>query len=298
MTAATSGLAVHEIAKSQGYFRDLHIHPEVLLVADGSKCVAALVSGAAEICIWSGFNQVIPAIARGARLKILAGALNLATLAMYSSRSDVRKVSDLRGRTIGIGATGAVVDQMTVLLLEKGGLTADSVRFRNVGSNDDILKAVMAGTVDAGLGDVDVMGQQQQLGIHVLPDGMLWKEIPEYTNQASYASDAAIRSDRDTLVRLLAVYAKAYRFVSGPDSRDSYLRAWEKVSGSSDPRKPLAEWDWIQQYHPYDLGLVLTDRQIDFVQHANVRFGVQRQLLPIPEIADMSLATAALRRLA
>ena len=298
MTEAISGLAVHEIAKSQGYFREFRISPDVLLVADGSKCVAALVSGAAEICIWSGFNQVIPAIGRGARLKILAGALNLATLAMYSSRPDIRNVADLRGKVIGIGATGAVVDQMTVLLLEKKGLNADSVRVRNVGSNDDILKAVMAGTVDAGLGDVDVMGQQQQLGIHALPDGMLWKEIPEYTNQASYTSDAVIRSDRDTLIRVLAAYAKAYRYVSGPDSRHAYLRAWQQVAGSSDPRKPLAEWDWIQQYHPYDLGLVLTDRQVDFVQRTNVRFGVQRQILPIPEIADMSLAAAALRRLA
>ena len=298
MTAAASGLAVHEIAQSQGFFREFRISPEVLVVADGGKCVAALVSEAAEICIWSGFNQVIPAIGQGAKLKILAGALNLATLAMYSSRPDIRNVADLRGKVIGIGASGAVVDQMTVLLLEKKGLTADSVRFRNVGSNDDILKAVMAGTVDGGLGDVDVMGQQQRLGIHVLPDGMLWKEIPEYTNQASYASGAAIRSDRETLVRVLAAYAKAYRFVSEPDSRDAYIRAWQKVSGSSDPRKPLAEWNWIQQYHPYDLGLVLTDRQIDFVQRANVKFGVQRRILPIPEIADMSLATAALRRLA
>jgi ABC-type nitrate/sulfonate/bicarbonate transport system substrate-binding protein len=295
MTQGLSGLTVHEVARAQGYFAELGIEPKVLQVSDGSKVVAALVSGSAEICAWSGFNQLTPAIERGAKIKILAGALNLASQAMYSSRPQIRRVADLEGRVLGIGAPGSVLHQMTVVLLRKKGVNIDKVLFRNVGSSADVLKAVSAGTVDAGVCDVDVFDQQQKFGIHALPDGLLWKEIPEYTNQATYASEAAIHADRDTLVRLLAAYAKAYRFVSGPNSKAAFVQARQKATGSADPTAAITQWNWIQQNQPYALNLVLSDAQVAFVQKLNVEFKVQKSVLPFDSVADMSLAKEALQ---
>ena len=294
MTQGVSGLTVHEVARAQGYFGDFGIEPRVLQVSDGTKCVAALISGAAKICIFSGFNQVTPAIERGGALKILAGALNLATLVMYSGQPNVAKVADLNGKVIGIGAPGSVLHQMTGLLLKKKGISLDRVMFRNVGSNADILKAVSARTVDAGLSDVDVFDQQKQFGIHALPDGLMWKETPEYTNQATYASDAAIKSDRDLLVRTLAAYARAYRYISGPASHEAFVRARRQVTGLADPTQAVTQWNWIQQNQPYALDLVLADERINLVQRLNVEFKVQRSVLPIATVADMSLAREAL----
>jgi ABC-type nitrate/sulfonate/bicarbonate transport system substrate-binding protein len=297
MTQGVSGLVVHEVAKEQGFFKNFNLEPNVLVVSDGIKCVAALLSGAAKICMWSGFNQLAPAIERGGKMKILAGALSLSSLAMYSANPNVRKVSDLEGKVLGIGAAGSVLHQMTVLLLKKKGVNVDTVRFLNVGSNADILKAIIAKTVDAGLSDVDVFDQQQSLGIHALTDGLLWQEIPQYTNQGTYASDAAIAADRDMLVRVLAAYAKAYRYVSAPESRDAFVQAREKVTGKKDEKASLTQWTWIQKNQPYAKDLVLTDEQINFVQRVNVDFKVQKAVLPIAQIADMSLARDALKLL-
>jgi ABC-type nitrate/sulfonate/bicarbonate transport system substrate-binding protein len=297
-THGVLGSIVQEIAQAQGFLAEFNIEPKVLQVSDGTKCVAALISGAAKICMWSGFNQLTPAIERGARLKILAGALNLPSLAMYSARPDIKRVADLSGKVIGVGAPGSVLHQMTVILLKKKGVNVDAVKFRNVGSNADILKATMAKTIDAGLSDVDVFDQQKQFGIHALPDGLLWKEIPEYTNQGTYASDAAIKEDRDTLVRLLAGYGKAYRFISGPNSRAAFLQARQKVTGVADPTQGITQWNWIQQNQPYAVNLVLSGPQVDFVQKTNLDFQVQRSVLPLSAIADMSLARDALKLLA
>ena len=295
MTQGVTGLVIHEIAKSQGFFAQYGVEPNVLLVSDGGKCVAALISGASQLCIYSGFSQLIPAIERGAKVKILAGALNVASLAMYSGKADIRKVSDLQGKTIGIGAPGSVVHQMTVMLLRKKGVDVSKIQFRNVGSNADIFKAVAAKTVDAGLGDVEVFDQQQKFGVHALPDGLLWKEIPEYTNQATYASEAAIAKDRDLLVRTLAAYDKAYRFVSGPTSKDAYLRARATVTGSKDVQQAVSQWSWIQKTQPYALDLVLSDDRINLVQKLNAEFKVQQKMLPVGQITDMSLARDALK---
>jgi ABC-type nitrate/sulfonate/bicarbonate transport system substrate-binding protein len=295
MTQGNTGLIVHEIAKSQGFFDQLGVAPNVLQVSDGSKCVAALVSGASQICIYSGFNQLTPAIERGAGVKILAGALNLPSVAMFSGRPNIQHVADLRGKVLGIGAPGSVLHQMTVLLLRKKGVDPNSVTFRNVGSNADVFKAVAAKTVDAGLSDIEVWGKAAGFGAHALPDGLLWKEIPEYTNQASYASDAAIRQDRDAIVRTLAAYGKAYRYVSGPASQGAYVRARQKVTGQGDVPAALSQWNWIQQNHPYATNLVLSQAQVDTVQKLDVEFKVQRQVLPFNQITDMSIARDAVK---
>jgi len=297
LTNGISGLVVQELARSMGYLADLAVKRKLLVVSDGSKCVAALVSGASEISVGTGFNQVPAAIANGAGLRIVAGALSLCPLAMFSGKTTIRSVTDLSGKTIGIGPLGAVVHQMTVLLLKKKGVAVDGVLFRNVGSASDIFKAVAAGTVDAGLADVDVFDQQAQYGVHTLSGGLLWKEIPEYTNQATYASEEAIQNDRRNLVGFLAAIAQVYRFISSPDSKVAYQRAWQIVSGKSDSTQALTQWNWIQQNRPYDTDLELSDERINFVQRTNLEFGVQKAVLPVSQIADMSLAQEALRLL-
>ncbi|MFC0409366.1 ABC transporter substrate-binding protein [Roseomonas elaeocarpi] len=298
MTQGVSGLALHELARQQGYFTEARIEPNVLLVSDGAKCVAALLSGASEICMWSGFNQVTPAIERGGAMKILAGSLSLPSLALYSAKPGVRKLSDLEGKVVGIGAPGTVLHQMMVYLMTKENVSADKVMFRNVGSNADILKAVVAGTVDAGLSDVDVFDQQEKYGIHTVEGGLLWEAIPDYTNQATYASDAAIREHRDDLVRLLAAYAKAYRYVCSPESRDAFIKARQTVTGEADTQHAISQWSWIQKTQPYAKDLILTDEQINLVQRLNIQFKTQRQVLPIEKVADMSLARDAVKMLA
>src|SRR5258708_15212482 len=67
MTAGVSGLVLHEMALAQGYFDEFSIEPEVLTVSDGTKSTAALINGSSDICMWSGFNQLLPAIEKGAR---------------------------------------------------------------------------------------------------------------------------------------------------------------------------------------------------------------------------------------
>jgi ABC-type nitrate/sulfonate/bicarbonate transport system substrate-binding protein len=297
MTAGVSGLVLQEIANARGYFEHFNVAPKVLVVSDGNKCVAALLSGAAKICIWSGFSQLTPAIEKGAQIRILAGALNLASLALYSSNPAVRSILDLKGRVIGIGAVGAVLHQMTVLMLRKHGIDPTAVTFRNVGSNADIFKAVVAKTIDAGPSDVDVFDQQAKFGVHALPDGLLWKEIPEYTNQGSYASDSAIQQDRGTLIRVLAAYAKTYRFVCAPESQDAFVRAREKVVTGGNTEQSLTEWRWIQANQPYALNLTLSEERINLVQKLNVEFGNQKTVLPIASVADMSVANDSLQLL-
>lgn len=296
-TASNSTMALQELIKQQGYFEEFGLAATTLNVADGSKLMGALFSGSSDICILSGFSQVFPAVEKGGKLKIIAGAGLLLQDAIYSAKPDIHHVKDLEGRTVGSGSPGALLHQFTVALLRKKGVDVSKVKFVNVGSSASVFNAVVAGTVDAGPSLIDVYPEQKKYGVHALEDGDLWKELPEYTYQGSYAADRAITEKRDALVRVLAVYGKLYRFLSSPNSHDAFMRARAAVLKKSDAAEGEFEWQFAQKYKAYATDLTLSEDRIDYMQKLNVEFGIQKKVLPFNEVADMSLAKDAVKLL-
>ena len=67
-------LTMQELMKQQGYLQEMGLAPTITNVADGSKITGGLIGGDVDLATMAGFGQVFPAIERGAKLKILAGA--------------------------------------------------------------------------------------------------------------------------------------------------------------------------------------------------------------------------------
>ena len=245
-SAGSLNLVFDALMKQQGYFKEFGVDATVQNVSDGSKIISALLGGNGDMCAGSGFSSLLPAIEKGAKLKILAGAALNPLTALYSSRKDIRSAKDLIGKTVGTGAPGALLHELVVGLMIKKGLDYTKVTFVNVGSGNDIFKAVMAGTVDAGHGEVGFYTQQEKYGVHALTDGALWDELPEYTIQASFASDEVIAKKRETIVRCLAAYAKMYRFVQSPNSFEAWRQARATALGSNDLVEAKTQWDFYQ----------------------------------------------------
>jgi ABC-type nitrate/sulfonate/bicarbonate transport system substrate-binding protein len=294
-TASNSTMAFQELLKQQGFFEEVGVAATTLNVADGSKLMGALFSGSSDICILSGFSQVFPAVEKGGKMKIVAGAGLLLQDAIYSAKPDVQHVKDLEGRTVGTGSPGALLHQFTVALLRKKGVDVSKVKFVNVGSSASVFNAVVAGTVDAGPSLIDVYADQKKYGVHSLADGDLWKELPEYTYQGSFTTDRTIAEKREGLVRVLAAYAKLYRFVSGPNSHDAFMKARATAFKNADPADGEFEWQFAQKYQPYATDLLLSEERINYMQNLNLEFGIQKKILPYSEVADMSLAKEAVK---
>lgn len=293
-TQGTAGLAVQDIAKTQGFLTQQNIDVSFLNVTDASKAIAALIGRTSDMCLWSGLGGVPAAIEKGAKLKVLAGALMFPVHSIYTSRPDIRKVSDLVGKTIGIGALGSQLHQVVLALLRKKGIDPSKVTFRNVGSSADVFRAVVAGTVDAGPSEVYVYEQQDKYKVRSLEDGDLWTEVPEFTFQASYATEDAIAKKRPALVRTLAAFAKTYRYISSPESQDVWVKSFMKVAGHTSPDEALSQWRFIQKYKPYAMDLIIEPNRIEFMQQLNLDLGVQNKTLPYEQVTDMSLAREAL----
>lgn len=293
--SGNTNLAMQQLMKTQGYLQEMGLDPTVVNVADGSKIVGSLFGGDMDLSSMSGFSQIFPAIEKGGRMKIIAGAMLLPALALYTGKPDIKTLKDLEGRVVGAGSSGSLVHQLTVAIMMKHGVDYKKVKFVNIGSSGDVFRAVTVGTVDAGLGEVSFIEQQEKYKVRLLPNGNLSVELPEYTYQGAYATERTIKEKRDVLVRTLAAYAKLYRFVHRADSKDAFFKARLEVLKTVGNEEHEAQWNYVQRQKPFAVNLELTPERMRYMQQLNVELGVQKSVMPFEQVADMSLAREAIK---
>jgi ABC-type nitrate/sulfonate/bicarbonate transport system substrate-binding protein len=292
-TAGTTQSVITALMNRMGYFTQLGLQPNVIQVADGSKVVAALISGQADICPTSGFTQVLAAIDKGAPLKILGGGAIKMFYALFSGNPKVRTLKDLEGRTVGIGAVGAQLHQTMIALFHKYGVDGSKVRYVNVGASTDVFKAVAAGTIDAGAAEIWL--QRNAPNLHIVEHGRLFDSLPEFINQAAFTSERAIAQKRELIVRTLAAYAKAYRFIMSGNSEGDFIAASAAALGKNDIEAAKDQYRFWRQIQPFAANLGLSESQVGYMQQLNLSTGSQKKLLPYAQLADMSLARDALK---
>jgi NitT/TauT family transport system substrate-binding protein len=292
-----SNMTMSELLRQQKFLESFDLTPDVVPMADGSKILGGIYSGSIDLSPMSGFGQVFPAIERGADLKIISGATMIPLLALFSAKPNIQSLKDLEGKVVGTGALGSLIHQLTVTLLRKYSVDVASVRFVSIGSNTDTFRSVMAGTVDAGAGPSSLVDDAELYKVHVLQNGNMSVELPEFTYQAGWTSSRVIEAKREVLVRVLAAYAKLFRFVAQPSAKDAFLKARKTVYPNVPEREHLGEWNFLQKYKPFSTDLMLSAERVRYMQQINVDFQVQKQILPYERVADMSLAQDALKLL-
>ena len=285
------------LMRSMKYLESFGLSPELLEVADGTRIMGAIVGGSADLSAASGFNQVFPAVEHGAKLKIIGGGALIPTVALYTGKPYINSLKDLEGRTVASGSIGALVYQLIVVLLRKYNVDVSKVKFVNIGSSADGFRAVSQGTVDAGMAAAALIPNASHYNARLIPHGNLAVELPDYTYQGAWTSDKTIATNRDVLVKTLAAYAKLYRFVQSPQSKDPFIAARKSAFPSAPVEEHVAEWNFLQQYKPFAVNLALPPERLVKIQQLNIDFQVQKAMLPFAQVADMSLAADAVKLL-
>ena len=290
-------MAMSELMRQQGFLESFGLAPEVIPMADGAKILSGVIGGSVDICPMSGFGQIFPAIEHGAELKIINASTLRPELALFSGKANVRTLKDLEGKVVGVGAIGSLVHQLTVTLLRKYAVDVTTVRFVSIGSNTDIFKGVQAGTVDGGVGPSALIDTADHYKVHALPNGDMSVELQDFTYQAGWTSARIIAEKRDVLVRVLAAYAKLFRFVEQPAAKEAFIKAHRTVFATVPEEEHLAEWNFLQTARPFAADLVLSPERVRYIQQLNIDFQVQKQMLPYERVVDASLAQEALKLL-
>jgi len=108
------------VAKDARYFDGEGLSVELVRVGGSTRIVAALVGGSAQL-IHAGEPAVIPAVARGADVVVIA-ATSKVPQHRLTARPEIKEVKDLKGKPVGITSFGASSDFILRYALQKNGL--------------------------------------------------------------------------------------------------------------------------------------------------------------------------------
>lgn len=162
---STGGL-VPWIAKERGLFTANGLSAE-LIYTSGALSMQALIAGSVDLVLGSIFDP-LAAIAGGADIVVL-GSFNNSPPYVMAARPDVREITQLKGRKVGVRSLTGPATAMTQMVLEGAGLNPKrDVQILRVGGTAVRLAALKDGHIDAALIDEALEHRAKESGLNII----------------------------------------------------------------------------------------------------------------------------------
>ena len=139
------------LAQKLGFFEKAGVRVEIQETPGNSKAMEALLGGSADSIVGT-YDQAIQLQAKGQRVvayRLLTECHCLALIVPPSKAKEIRKIGDLAGRTIGVGAPGGSMQIFAAYLLQKAG--AAEASYAGIGVGATAFAAIDSGKVDAAV---------------------------------------------------------------------------------------------------------------------------------------------------
>ncbi|MCP5285079.1 MAG: ABC transporter substrate-binding protein [Burkholderiaceae bacterium] len=139
------------IAEQKGYFKDEGLDLSIVDFAGGSRALAAVVGGSADV-VSGAFEHTVNMQFKGQAMRafVLQGRAPQIVLGVNpKTMPNFKSVADLKGKKIGVTAPGSSTNVMANFVLAKAGLKPSDVSFVGVGASNGAVAAMRAGNIDA-----------------------------------------------------------------------------------------------------------------------------------------------------
>jgi len=202
VTGAQSGIYV---AYEEGLFKKNGLDVELIHIPSSSRGIQAMLAGELGFSSLDGLN-VAQANLKGANLALIAGATNRFVFSLMG-KPEIKRTADLRGKKIGITRIGSSTHTAALYALSQAGLKPSDYQILPLMEVPNILTALLAGQVDAGVVSPPTNSRARKAGLNELMN--LAKEGPEYVSVALGTSRAYIKDHEDVVRRVVRSYAEA-----------------------------------------------------------------------------------------
>lgn len=136
-------------AISRGFMGEQKLEVEPIRIDTASQSVQMVITGAVDI-LSSNTELALNAIDKGGDLVILSNETARVPWSLMA-RPEIKTITDLKGKIIGVTQLTDASTTMTKLLLQKGGLGADDYQVIQVGGTPTRYAALVRGAVQATL---------------------------------------------------------------------------------------------------------------------------------------------------
>ncbi len=175
---------------------------------------------------WADAGNLIDAIAQGGNVRATLGVTNRLIFSVMT-KPEIRSPVDLKGKKIGITIPGSSTHTAGVQALKMWGLAERDVTFVSLQEVPNILAALTAGQVDAGIVSPPTNTRAKKAGFNELAN--LAVSGPSYPSVIVAATGEYVRADPDVVKRFIKAYSRGVaRFRSdkafGMQAINKYLK--------------------------------------------------------------------------
>ena len=225
VTGAQSGVFT---AYEEGIFKKNGLEIELIHIPSSSRGIQAILAGEIAFSYMDG-NNAVQANLKGAGLALVAGATNHMVFSLMA-KPEIKKISDLRGKKIGITRVGSSTHTSALYALSQAGLKANDYQILPLMEVPSILIALMAGQIDAGVVSPPTNSRARKEGFNELMN--IAKEGPEYVSVAIGTTRAYIKANEDTVRRVVRSYTEAVQLFRA--SKQIGMRVLQKYTKVKD----------------------------------------------------------------
>jgi ABC-type nitrate/sulfonate/bicarbonate transport system substrate-binding protein len=273
------------LAQNKGFFREEGLEAEIIRMSS-TVAAAALASGEADYVI--GMSALRGAI-QGLPLKVVASYIQGSTQTLVA-RSDIKNVSELRGRTITIGTPGGSPDRHARLMIKHFGLQPDKdVKFASGGLTEGRLARLQQGLIEATVVPVPLDLQAKKLGLNVLARAY---EIFTYPEGGLVTTTMKIKGSPDEVKRVIRAGIKASRYIkANRDATIQFLMEWQRI----DKEIATGTYEYLSKA-TNESGSLSEDGFRLMIEEIKELAKVSRDI-PLTDLADLSILRAAQKEL-
>jgi ABC-type nitrate/sulfonate/bicarbonate transport system substrate-binding protein len=283
--ATTLGLSA---AQSYGFFRAQGLFAE-LIVMRPSVSLQTLMSG--ELDYSTALSSGARASVSGLPLRIVM-TLTVGQDFSLVVRPEIRRMEDLKGKTLAVSGVGEFTDVGARMVLKKYGLVPEvDVKLRALFGNHPLrLSALQAGQIDGTVMSMPYNKMAVKLGYREL---VHLREIIKTPQGGLVTTLQKIRGEPDVIVRTIKAVLAANRYLKR--NKGEFTKLLAKESGVQDPVVAgLIHEEIVKLYS--DTGVVSDEAMQEFIATSKETLKSSREV-PHSEVADFSFARKAVSEL-
>jgi NitT/TauT family transport system substrate-binding protein len=274
------------IADKRGFFQEEGMQAEFIRI-NPAIALQALVSG--EIDYYTVLGPGVAAAIRGVPVKVVAAYVPISPTALVS-RSEIKSVLELKGKTIGVNAYGGALEGMARLMLRHFSIDPDKeIKFLATGPIDSRFGAMKQGLTHATLGSppIDFLGKK--LGFVVLARA---HELFSFPVSGLIASAKKIKERPDEIKRAIKAGIKANRYIrQNRDGTVPVMMEWLMI----DREMAVATYD--SSVRTYSDDLSLPDGGLRLLIDEAKRVAKVNREVSLSEVTDLSILKEAQKEL-
>jgi NitT/TauT family transport system substrate-binding protein len=219
--ATSANLWPLHIADKNGYFDAANLKIDLVFSQSNASVIQQLAAGSYSVAPSAGMVDPIRAIDKGAPVALVRIVIQAPPYALLA-RHEIKKIEDLKGKTISIGGAKDITRIFTERMLEPHGLKSGDYDYVFAGATSARFSALNSGAVDAALLTVPFNFYAESAGFTNL--GFTFDYLPDMPFAGMAVNRTWAEANSDVLKRFLAAYTKAVVWFDDPNNRDAAVQ--------------------------------------------------------------------------